>query len=120
MKIAITSNKNSLDAQVDPKFGRAAFFIVYDLETGLTEFLENQQSLNAPAGAGVQAAQTIINAGAEALLTGHCGPKAFRALSAAGVAVYVNVTGSIKEAIQAFNEGKCEKAIAADVEGHWT
>jgi predicted Fe-Mo cluster-binding NifX family protein len=119
MKIAITSTGNSLDNEIDPRFGRAAFFIIYDTETKQVRFLENSQSLNTPAGAGIQAAQKIIDAGAQALLTGHCGPNAFRALDAAGVTIYINVSGLVQDAIQDFNKGKLEKAEKADVESHW-
>ncbi|NLF07934.1 MAG: dinitrogenase iron-molybdenum cofactor biosynthesis protein, partial [Pirellulaceae bacterium] len=74
---------------------------------------------NAPQGAGIQAAQTVARLGAEALLTGHVGPKAFATLSAANVAVFTGAAGTVKEAVDQFNNGKLERAAQSDVRGHW-
>ena len=120
MKIAITASGDTLDAAVDPRFGRAAQFIVFDTETGEFAAHDNAQNLNAAQGAGIQAAQTVSDLGVEALLTGHCGPKAFRALTAAGIAIYNGAQGgTVGEAAEAFMRGDLQKADGADVEGHW-
>ena len=119
MKIAITVKSPDKNAEVDPRFGRAANFCIYDTETTEFDFVSNSQSLDSASGAGVQAAKTVIDQGAAVLLTGHCGPKAFKALMAAEVEIYVNVTGTIAEAIELFQQEKLEKADTADVEGHW-
>jgi predicted Fe-Mo cluster-binding NifX family protein len=92
---------------------------VYDTETKKTEVAENGQSLAAAQGAGIQAAETVSRLGCECLLTGHCGPKAFRALSAAGIRVYNGANGTVGEAIAAFEAGKLALAAEADVDGHW-
>lgn len=118
MKIAISSDSNTLD-QVEPRFGRAAYFIIYDLESDTFTSVENRQAIESSGGAGIQAAQNIINAGATALITGHCGPNAFKALQAANIDVYVNVSGSMAQAIEDFKNQKLEKAQQADVSGHW-
>ncbi len=118
-KLAISCTDRSLQADVDPRFGRAAYFCIYDLDADSCEFIDNEQSLNSPSGAGVQAAQTILNADVSDLLTGHCGPKAFRALSAAGVSIYTNVAGTVQEAVSAYKKNRLVVADAADVEGHW-
>ncbi|MDZ7722773.1 MAG: NifB/NifX family molybdenum-iron cluster-binding protein [candidate division KSB1 bacterium] len=104
---------------IDPRFGRAKYFMIFDSESGDITFLDNEQNLQSPSGAGIQSAQTIVNAGVDSLLTGHCGPKAFRALNAAGVSVYTHVQGDVTDAIEAFQTGKLQKADQADVEGHW-
>ena len=78
MKIALTTSGKSLDAPVDSRFGRAPGFLLYDLETKTFSVVDNELNLNAPQGAGIQAAETIVRSGARALVTGHCGPKAFR------------------------------------------
>ena len=83
MKIAITSQGPSLDSLVDPRFGRAKHFILADTEADAFTAHDNAQNLNAPQGAGIQAAQTVARLGAEAVLTGHVGPKAFAVLKAA-------------------------------------
>lgn len=119
MKIAITAEQAKLDAPVDPRFGRAKVFAIYDTETGEAEFIENTQNLNAPSGAGVQAATNVVHAGAKAVLTGNCGPKAFRTLAAGGVRIVTGVGGTVREAAEKFARGECTYADAANVEGHW-
>ncbi|MGD0728284.1 MAG: NifB/NifX family molybdenum-iron cluster-binding protein [Spirochaetia bacterium] len=119
MKIVVTAQGDTLSAPVDQRFGRAARFIVYDTETKKIEAVDNGQNLQAAQGAGIQAAETVSRLGAECLLTGHCGPKAFRALSAAGVRIYNGASGTVAEAIAAFEAGKLTAATGADVDGHW-
>jgi predicted Fe-Mo cluster-binding NifX family protein len=75
--------------------------------------------MDAAQGAGIQAAQTVIDSGALALITGHCGPKAFRALNAAGVQVYLTADGTIDEVLDRLESGVLNVAHAADVDGHW-
>jgi predicted Fe-Mo cluster-binding NifX family protein len=109
----------SLESPVDPRFGRAKHFVLLDTDTGEFSAHNNTQNLNAAQGAGIQAAQSIARLGAEAVLTGHVGPKAFTTLQAANIAVYTGVSGTVKEAIEQFNSGKLAPAEKADVEGHW-
>ncbi|NLI80965.1 MAG: dinitrogenase iron-molybdenum cofactor biosynthesis protein [Deltaproteobacteria bacterium] len=120
MKIAVSVSGGDLDAQVDPRFGRASGFLLIDPETMDYEVVENKQNVNAPQGAGIQAAATIARAGASVLLTGHCGPKAFQTLQAAGVKVIVGVEGSVRDALEAFRVGRLQTAGGPDVEGHWS
>ena len=77
------------------------------------------QNLNTPQGAGIQTAQHLINSGVKGVITGHCGPKAFRVLKAAGIAVYNCQAQTVKEAIEQFRAGMLQLAESADVEGHW-
>ncbi len=119
MKIAVSSQGKDLESLVDPRFGRARFFLIVDIETDHLAACENSQSVNALQGAGIQAADTVARQGASALLTGHCGPKAFRALTAAGIEVYANVSGSVRDAVEKFKQGKYERAAGPDVQGHW-
>jgi len=120
MKIAVTSEGEGLESKVDPRFGRAARFVLFDTDTRELRSIDNRRSLNAAQGAGIQAAETVLSLGAECLLTGHCGPKAFRALTAAGIRVYTGAAGTVGEAIAAFQQGKLKPVDSADVEGHWT
>jgi predicted Fe-Mo cluster-binding NifX family protein len=119
MKIAVSVSGNSLAAMVDPRFGRAAGFIIYDTETNTFEYKDNAQNLNAMQGAGIQSAKHIADAGAAALITGNCGPKAFTALKTAGVKVYTGAEGTVFECIEKFKSGSLKEAQQANVEGHW-
>lgn len=115
-KIAITSLGESLESPVDQRFGRARFFVLYDSQTGAWSAHDNRQNLEAAQGAGVQAARHVMSLGAEAVITGHCGPKAFVALSAADIAVYQEASGSVQDALDAFRAGLLEQASRADVD----
>ena len=119
MKIAITSNGKDLDNSIDLRFGRAFGFIIFDTKDDSFTFIDNQQNLESAQGAGIQAAQHIVNQDAEALITGHCGPKAFKVLSTAGVKIYVGANGTVKEALEKFKNNELEEALSPDVEGHW-
>lgn len=72
MKIAISSSGKPLDSAVDPRFGRAEYFIIVDPETMAFEVVENSQNFNLPQGAGIQAGKTIADHKVYALITGHC------------------------------------------------
>jgi predicted Fe-Mo cluster-binding NifX family protein len=119
MKIAVTSKGETLDSEVDPRFGRAAFILVVDSESFEFEVLDNSENVNAFKGAGIQAASMVGEKGAQALLTGFCGPNAFKTLKAAGVQVANDISGTVKDAVSAFNSGSVSFADGANVEGHW-
>ncbi|EKE03631.1 MAG: dinitrogenase iron-molybdenum cofactor biosynthesis [uncultured bacterium] len=119
MKIAISANGKDLDSKVDLRFGRASGFIIYSLEDESFEFVNNVQNLEAAQGAGIQAAQTVANQDVDALITGHCGPKAFKVLSAANIKIYTGAEGTIKEAIEKLKNNELTEALSSDVEGHW-
>ena len=78
-----------------------------------------RDSIEAMQGAGIQAARVIAEEGANVLITGHCGPKAFVTLQAAKIDVAVNVSGTVREAIEKFKRGEISYAKAPNVEGHW-
>ncbi|NLN92585.1 MAG: dinitrogenase iron-molybdenum cofactor biosynthesis protein [Candidatus Hydrogenedens sp.] len=119
MKIAFTSSGKTLEDALCPRFGRADRFLVYDLETSEFSLVENAQNLNAAQGAGIQAAQLVVNAGAKVLVTGHCGPKAFSVLKAGGVRVFHGENMSIADALEAWRNQSLVELHAADVDGHW-
>jgi predicted Fe-Mo cluster-binding NifX family protein len=119
MKLSVTSTGTELDADLDPRFGRAAYFIIADPETMAFEVVENNQNLNLPQGAGIQAGKTIIDNKVDVLITGHCGPKAFKVLQRAGVKVMTGAGGTVTDAIAQFNNGELEVSAEADVEDHW-
>ena len=119
MKIAVSAKGCDLDAQVDPRFGRASYILVVDTDTLEVEVIDNQTNKNAFKGAGIHAASAICDKGAQILLTGFCGPNAFRTLAAAGVKVVNNMSGTVKDALQEFNNDRVSFAEDANVEGHW-
>lgn len=110
-KIAITSEGPALTDMVDPRFGRAAGFVIVDLETMETQFLDNGGSQAMSQGAGIQAAENVANAGAGVVLTGYVGPKAFNALSAAGVKVGQGLENmTVGQAVEKYKRGEVEIA----------
>ncbi|MFC1889910.1 NifB/NifX family molybdenum-iron cluster-binding protein [Thermodesulfobacteriota bacterium] len=119
MKVAITATGADLEAKVDPRFGRAALFILYDTEGKSFTTVDNTQNLNAAQGAGIQAGQNIVESGVSALITGNCGPKAFQVLKSSGIKVYIGAVGTVKDAIEDFREGRLSMADSPNVEGHW-
>jgi predicted Fe-Mo cluster-binding NifX family protein len=115
MKLAITSEGPSLDDQVDPRFGRAAGFLLVDPDTMTTEYMDNGQSQVMAQGAGLQAAQLVARAGAHWVLTGYVGPKAFKALEAAGIKVGQNLEGlTVRAVVDRFKSGSILSAAAAN------
>ena len=119
MKIIITSTGDSLDSEVDQRFGRASCFILYDTDKDSFSVIDNKQNIESTSGAGIQSAQNIINSGAQIVITPNCGPNAFRVLSTAGVKVLSCKGGKINDAINDYKNGKLKEIKQANVEGHW-
>lgn len=119
MKIAVSSKGDTLDAQLDPRFGRAAYIIIVDPDTLEFESFDNSSNKEAFKGAGIQAAAMIVDKDAEVLLTGFCGPNAFKTLESAGVKVANDQTGRVIDAIQTFKQGNVVYAQEANTDGHW-
>lgn len=119
MKIAITSQGQDLNSQIDPRFGRAAYILIVDTVLQSVEIIDNSENIKAFKGAGIQAAATLSKRGVEVLLTGYCGPNAFKTLQAAGIKVANDVSGTVKDAVNRFSEGNLAYADNANVEAHW-
>ena len=118
MKIAITATGQTLDSQVDPRFGRAACFVIIDTETMDFSAIENS-NIAAAGGAGISSAKAVIDADVQAVLTGNCGPNAERTLSAAGIKLYTGVTGPVSEAVELFKSDKLTQADSPSVQSHF-
>ena len=117
-KIAISSEGPSLEDRVDPRFGRAAGFVIVDPATMDFEYHDNGAGQVRAQGAGIQAAETVARAGVTVLLTGYVGPKAFQALAAAGIRVAQNMKNiSVREALERFNKGGMSWAQASQAKG---
>ena len=119
MKVAISAKGVNLESAVDPRFGRAAYIIIVNPETMEFEAVDNSANVNSFKGAGIQAATMVHDKGAEVLMTGYCGPKAFQTLQAAGVKVVSDVTGTVAEALERLNSGAVEYLETANAEAHW-
>ncbi|MFO7866888.1 MAG: NifB/NifX family molybdenum-iron cluster-binding protein [Candidatus Aminicenantes bacterium] len=118
MKIAVTSSGTQLNSPVDPRFGRAPYFLIVDSETMELQ-AEKNPNLGASSGAGIQSAQMIAEKKAEVLLTGSCGPNAFQTLRAAGVNVVTNVSGTVEDAVKSFSSGRYQPSQQPNVPSHF-
>jgi predicted Fe-Mo cluster-binding NifX family protein len=118
MKICVTSTANSLDAQIDPRFGRCSYLIIVDSETMQFEAIPNMAA-GATGGAGIQAAQTIAKKDVKLLITGNVGPNAFGALSAAGIEIATGAFGTVRDAVEKYKRGEFTKTSAPTVDGHF-
>ncbi len=119
MKIAVTSQGQEPTSPVDPYFGRAAFFIIYDSETQDFEAVSNSINSQAAQGAGIQAAQCVANKNVDLVVSGNMGPKAFSALKTAGIRIVTWHDGTVEEAVKLVLENKLTEAEQANVKGHW-
>ncbi len=119
MKVAVTAKGTRLTDEVDPRFGRAPYILIVETETMEYEILDNSDNVNAFKGAGIQAGTMIADKGVELLLTGYCGPNAFRTVQAGGIKVVNDVAGTVEQAIQSLLSGKVKYSDSANVEGHW-
>ena len=119
MKIAVTAKGNLLESEVDPRFGRARYILIVDTDSMDFEAVDNSANANAFKGAGIGAATMVSDRGAEVLLTGYCGPKAFLTLNAAGVKVVNDIGGTVRDAVATFKNGRVTYATEANKEGHW-
>ena len=109
MRVAISATGPTLDAEVEPRFGRCPYFVIVDPDTMQFEALENSSAMQA-GGAGISTGQMIASKGVQVVLTGNCGPNAYQVLSAAGIQVITGVSGKIQDAIQAYKSGQFQQA----------
>jgi len=117
MKICVTAVADGLDAQVDPRFGHSQYFVIVDPATMAYEAMPNA-ALNAPEGAGIQAAQAMVNKGVDVVISGNMGPNAFQVLSTAGVKIATGGYGTVKDAVELYQAGKLTEAGTATVAAH--
>jgi predicted Fe-Mo cluster-binding NifX family protein len=117
MKICITSQGEELSSQVDPRFGRCAFFIIIDPDTMEFEATENASAASM-GGAGIQSGQFISKKGIKAVLTGNVGPNAFQTLQAGGIEIFTGVSGTVKDAVKKYQDGYFKSQDNATVGSH--
>jgi len=118
MKVAVSANGNDLDAPIDPRFGRCAFFIIVDTDDMSFEVFDNE-SVALSGGAGIQAAQFLASKGAKVIITGNIGPNAVTALSAAGIQMVTGQTGTIRQAVDDYEQGRVRGSNDATVSDHY-
>ncbi len=118
MKVAVSSSGKDLDSQVDPRFGRCAFFVIIETDDMGFESFDNE-NIALGGGAGIQSAQFVASTGAKAVITGNCGPNAMRTLSAAGVELFVGQAGTVRDAVERYKRGELRAASEANVTDHY-
>ncbi len=117
MKAAITASGSTLDASIDPRFGRCAFFLIVDTDTMEFDAVENP-NLALGQGAGIQSAKLVAEKGVKFVLTGNCGPNAHQTLSAAGIGVVLGNSGTVRDAVERLKAGQFQTAGEPNVAGH--
>lgn len=117
MKIAVSASGNSLDSDIDPRFGRCAYFLLVDTEDMTFESFDNGTIANG-GGAGIQAAQFISSKGARAVITGNCGPNAVRTLNAAGIDTVMGLSGKVRDAVERYRRGELIPSTEPNVSEH--
>lgn len=118
MKIAVSASGLTLESELDPRFGRAQYLLIVDTDSLEVEAIENP-NVAAGGGAGIQSAQMVIGKGVKAVLTGNCGPNAFRTLSAADIEIYTNLSGSVRDVVRSFTQGELAPIANPSVPGHF-
>ncbi len=118
MRVVVTAQGTDLDSPTSPIFGRCPAFVFVDPETMEFEAVANA-SVAAGGGAGIQAAQWVVDKGAQAVLSHNVGPNAFAVLSQAGVAVYrIEPAGTVRQAVEAYVAGRLQAISGANVASH--
>jgi predicted Fe-Mo cluster-binding NifX family protein len=105
MKAALPVNNNSMETSICPSFGRAPYFLIYNTETKESVFIDNS-AVASQGGAGIKAAQMIVDQGAEVLITPRCGENAAEVINTAGIKIYKAINDSVQDTIKAFTEGR--------------
>ena len=117
MKIAVSSSGTDLDSQIDPRFGRCAYFVIVETDNMNFEAFDNE-NIALGGGAGIQSAQFVASKGAKMVITGNCGPNAVQTLSAAHVEVFVGQSGTVREAIDKYTRGDLKSTTTPNVADH--
>jgi predicted Fe-Mo cluster-binding NifX family protein len=117
MIICVPSDGQTIDSHVDPKFGRAQFLLIIDTDTMDCKAISND-GVTSSGGAGIAAAKITADSGAEALLTGNCGPNAHRILNTANIQVFTGLSGIVKEAVDIFKTGTLSPSQIPNVGPH--
>jgi predicted Fe-Mo cluster-binding NifX family protein len=118
MKICVSATANSLEASLDPRFGRCLYLVIVNSETMEFEAYPNLAA-DSTGGAGIKIAQTIANEGVKVVITGNVGPNAFGVLSAVGIEIVTGAFGTVREVVEKFKRGELKRTGAPTVDGHF-
>lgn len=118
MKIAVTSTGPTLDDTVESRFGRCAYFLIIDPDTMEYEALPNPNIMRG-GGAGIQSAQLMSEKGVSSVLTGNCGPNAFKTFGAAGIKVITGISGQVRQAVGQYKSGELTHISAPSVQSYF-
>ncbi|MFA5290062.1 MAG: NifB/NifX family molybdenum-iron cluster-binding protein [Candidatus Izemoplasmatales bacterium] len=113
MIIALPTLGNTLDSPVSPQFGRTPYFCLYDLESDSVRFIRNDAT-ESQGGAGVKAADLIVNMGVEILIAQNVGEKALHVFRQSGIEIYVSRANHITLDIERYKSGKLTKIISSN------
>lgn len=105
MKIIMPVEEKKLDGDLCISFARAPLFLIYDTKSKENHFVENTAA-SSVSGAGIKAAQFIVDSGVDALLTPRCGENALEVMTAANISIYQTKSVSIPASIDAFIKGE--------------
>jgi predicted Fe-Mo cluster-binding NifX family protein len=108
-KVVVTSTGETVESPLDSHFGRCRYLLVCDPASGQIEKTIANANAAVPGGAGVSTAQMVADLGIKTIITGNIGPKAYEALVASEIDIYIAAAGSVKEALEAFAAGKLKK-----------
>jgi len=117
MRVAVSATGSTLEAAVDPRFGRCSTFVLVETDDMTCEAIDNGNS-SLGGGAGIQSAQLMAQKGVKTVLTGNCGPNAHQTLTAAGIDVVVGCSGSVSDVVERFKSGQLHPAAAPNVASH--
>ncbi|MGC7871244.1 NifB/NifX family molybdenum-iron cluster-binding protein [Desulfosporosinus sp. SYSU MS00001] len=119
MKVAIPVNDKSMEASVSESFGRTPYYLIYDTDSKESVFLDNS-AIASQGGAGIKAAQIVVDHGVNALITPRCGENAAEIIQAANIKLFKTINDSIKDNLAALIEGKLAilEEIHAGFHGH--
>ena len=117
-KIAVTSTGPTLDDTVEPRFGRCPYFLIIDPDSFDFEPIQNP-NMALGGGAGIQSAQLMANKGVSYVLTGSCGPNAYKIFGAAGIQVLTGITGHVRQAVEQFKAGEIPSTSGPSVQSHF-
>ncbi|MCD4675598.1 MAG: NifB/NifX family molybdenum-iron cluster-binding protein [Desulfobacula sp.] len=110
MKVGVSSTGKDINSQIDPRFGRCAYFMIIQTDDMSVDVVENEfKSLGG--GAGIQAANFIHSKDVETVLTGNCGPNAMNVFSECKIDVVTGQTGLIKDVVEKFKNGDLTPSV---------
>jgi uncharacterized protein len=119
VRIVVASNDGTLEGSVNERFGRCKRLVVYDPGSKTVGVIDNNVNMRMAQGAGIEAAQAVVDSGARVVISGHFGPKAFQVLHEAGIDIYGATSMSVSEALLRFEQGRLEKLSGPNTEPHW-